>query len=180
MAWSDDSLLLPVLAVTYAVLAAERLFELWINRRNTRLLAQRGAVWTPHDGLSLILVAQMTLFLLWPVEALGAPWSGVGWWTWALLAVALAAQALRYWVIITLGERWSIRVVTIPGSARILGGPYRWLRHPNYLAVAAEALVLPLAFGAYGAAAAAFTLQLVALARRIRIEERALAGAGAR
>lgn len=168
-----------VFTVAYSLLAAERLLELAINRHNTRLLAQRGAIWTPNDGFRLILLAQVVLFLGLPVEALFAPWALVGWWTWALLALAVLAQALRYWCIKTLGERWSIRVVTVPGAPRILRGPYRFLRHPNYLAVATEALVFPLAFGGLATAAVVFPLQLWAIVRRVRVEERALATAAA-
>ena len=177
MAWWPVPPTLPLFTIAYALLAAERLLELAINRRNTRLLAQRGAVWTTDDGLRAIIAVQAALFLLTPLEVLLAPWAGAGWWTWPLLAVAILAQALRYWVISTLGERWSIRVVTVPGAPRILRGPYRFARHPNYVAVATEALVIPLAFGAIGAALVTFPLQLVALRRRIRKEERALRAA---
>lgn len=172
--WLLHPPLVPVLAVTYILLGGERIVELAINRRNTRLLAQRGAIWTGDDGLRLILLAQVVLFLGWPLESLFAPWATTGWWTWPLLALALAAQALRYWVINTLGERWSIRVVTIPGAVPISRGPYRFARHPNYVAVATEALVLPLAFGAIGTALVAFPLQLLALRARIAKENHAL------
>lgn len=168
---------MPVFTIAYSLLAAERLLELAINRHNTRLLAQRGAIWTPNDGLRPILLAQVVLFLALPAEALFAPWSSVGWWTWTLLGIAVLAQALRYWCIATLGERWSIRVVTVPGAPRIERGPYRFLRHPNYLAVATEALVFPLAFGAVGTVLVVFPLQLWAILRRVRVEERALRGA---
>lgn len=177
MSWLVDPPLLPVVAVTFAVVGLERLLELAINRHNSRILAARGAIWTPEDGLRMILAAQVVLFLAWPIEAIQAPWAGTGWWTWPFLALAVLAQALRYWCITTLGERWSIRVVTVPGAPRIERGPYRFFPHPNYVAVAAEALVLPLAFGAIGTALVAFPLQLAALRQRIRREERALQAA---
>lgn len=110
-----------------------------------------------------------------PAEALLAPYAGLQPWT-VPLALALAlAQALRYWCIVALGDRWSVRVVTVPGEGRRLGGPYRWLRHPNYVVVLAEVVLLPLAFGAWIAIAVLVPLKGVALLRRLRIEERALA-----
>ena len=174
MSWLLDPPLLPVLAITFAVVGLERLLELAINRHNARILAARGAIWTPDDGLRMIVLSQIVLFVAWPFEATLSPWAGTGWWTWPLLALAALAQVLRYWCITTLGERWSIRVVTVPGAPRIARGPYRFFPHPNYVAVATEALVLPLAFGAIGTALVVVPLQLFALRRRIRTEERAL------
>lgn len=166
-----------LLFATLGLLLLERGAELVLNRRHVRWLERAGAVFHPRDGLGLIVVVQSLLFVLLPLEALSSPWAAIGWWTWPLLALALAAQGLRYWVITTLGPRWCIRVATLPGKDRILGGPYRWMRHPNYVAVATETLVLPLAFGAYGTAALLSVLQAVALARRIRCEDHALRAA---
>ena len=91
--------------------------------------------------------------------------------------MALLAQGLRYWCITTLGRRWTIRVATLPGAPRIAHGPYRWFPHPNYVAVLAEAVVLPLAFGAWLSLLVLVPLKLVALRNRIRHEERALGAA---
>jgi methyltransferase len=168
---------LPLLAAVLALLGAERLGELALNRRNSRWLAQRGAVWHGADGFGLILAGQVLLFVSTAAEAAFAPWSGTGWWTWPLLGLALLAQALRYWCITTLGPRWCIRVVTLPGAPRVDRGPYRWFPHPNYAAVLLEAIAIPLAFGALATALVLVPLKLVALRRRIRIEERALEAA---
>lgn len=167
-----------LLAAVLAVMGAERALELAIHRRNAARLRARGAVWHADDGFGAILVAQLALFGLWPLETILAPWAGVHAWTWPLLALVVVAQALRYWCIATLGERWAIRVVTVPDAPRIVGGPYRWMRHPNYAVVAAEAALLPLAFGAYAALAVVVPLQLWALRRRIAREERALGSSG--
>ncbi len=156
------------------LLGAERALEIAINQRHVRWLRQAGARFHTPDGFRMILLAQVLLFVLVPIEALFAPWSNIGAWTWPLLAIALAAQGLRYWVIRTLGPRWCMRVATLPGKPRILGGPYRWLRHPNYVAVATETLVIPLAFGAFASAAVLTAIQIVALLRRIRFEDAAL------
>ena len=88
--------------------------------------------------------------------------------------MVLAAQALRYWAIATLGWRWNTRIVVVPGAAPVTAGPYRWVRHPNYVAVIAEMLALPLVHGAW-LTAAVFSLGNALLLRvRIRAEEQAL------
>lgn len=168
-------MLTPLFAVVLAFYAFERAAEIALNRRNARVLARRGAVWSgPRDGFKLIVAAQVALFGGLVVESILAPWARPKPWTLACLAALALAMALRYWCIATLGWRWSVRVVTVPGAPRIVGGPYRWFPHPNYAVVMAEALLLPLAFGAYATLLVAAPLQAVALARRIRLEERAL------
>lgn len=165
---------LALLALIEGALLVERAVEVAIHRHNTARLARRGAVWLHDDGFRGIVAAQVLLFLATPVEAILAPWAGVGPWTWMGLGALVAAQALRYWCIATLGERWSIRVVTVPGAPRILRGPYRWLAHPNYVAVTIEAAALPLAFGAWASLLVVVPAQLLALRDRIRREEAAL------
>lgn len=163
-----------VLGLVYGAMLAERLFELGLNRRNVRWLRERGARFVTKDGFGLILAAQFTLFLGILLEGLFAPWSAVGWWTLLAACLLVVSQAIRYWAITTLGRRWCIRIATLPGAPRILGGPYRLLPHPNYLAVAIEAIAFPLAFHAWITLAIGGVLNLVALSRRIGREERAL------
>lgn len=163
-----------LLVVTLLLLGAERLGELVLNRRNVRILRSHGARWHAADGFGLILATQVLLVAGLVLEGFLAPWSGPAWWTWPLLGVALLCQGLRYWAITTLGWRWNIRVVTVPGAPRILRGPYRFVPHPNYVAVFVEALALPLAFGAWATALIMLPLMATALARRIRAEEAAL------
>lgn len=173
-AWVAHPPLGPVFSATLLLLAAERAAELLLNRRHARWLAAHGARWHAPDGFGLILAAQALLFTLLPAEVAFAPWVRTGWWTWPALGAVLLAQALRYWAIATLGPRWSIRVVTLPGAPRIAHGPYRFFPHPNYVAVFAEVVVLPLAFGAWLTLLVLAPLKLVALRRRIHLEERAL------
>lgn len=92
-----------------------------------------------------------------------------------MVAVVVAAQALRWWCIRTLGRQWNTRVIVVPGLPLVTGGPYRWLRHPNYVAVAAEGLALPLVHGAWVTALAFTALNSVLMAVRIRCEDGALA-----
>jgi len=93
------------------------------------------------------------------------------------LAIFAAAKALKYWAIATLGSRWTFRVLVPPQSTRTKSGPYRWVSHPNYIAVALEMLFVPLAHGAFLCAAIFSALDAALLRQRIRDEERALGGA---
>jgi methyltransferase len=108
----------------------------------------------------------VTLFVLVPAEVPLQPWP---------LIVYLLVQGLRYWAMISLGPYWTTRVITVPGAPLSARGPYRFMRHPNYLAVFGGMAVLPLAFGAWGIAMLFTALNLPLLWYRIRIEEAALA-----
>lgn len=169
----------PLFVGVIGLFAIERAAEIVINRRNSRALALRGAVWLPDDGFPLLVLAQGALFVGTIAEVALGSWTGVGGWTWPAIVGLALAQLLRYWCISTLGERWSIRVVTLPGAARIRGGPYRFLDHPNYAVVVSEAILLPLAFGAWLTLLVAAPLQLAAVLRRVRLEEHALQRASA-
>jgi methyltransferase len=95
-----------------------------------------------------------------------------------MLVLVLASQALRWWCIATLGPRWNTRVIVVPGLALVASGPYRWLRHPNYVAVVVEGFALPLVHTAWITALAFTVLNAVLLfAVRIPAENRALATA---
>ncbi|MHB1096561.1 MAG: isoprenylcysteine carboxyl methyltransferase family protein [Gemmatimonadaceae bacterium] len=157
--------------------ALERLAELHISRRNgTLALAQGGR---EHGAASFRVMAIVhTLFLVAcgaevlllhrTVDArIGLP----------ALALTLGAQALRWWCIATLGPRWNVRVIVVPALTPVTAGPYRWLRHPNYLAVIVEIAALPLVHGAWLTALVFTALNAALLAARIRTEEAALGGA---
>ena len=93
---------------------------------------------------------------------------------WACVGLAVAAQAVRWWVITTLGPRWNTRVIVVPGLPPVTGGPYRYLNHPNYLAVILEGIALPLMHGAGLTAIAFLFLNAWLLKTRIAVEDRAL------
>jgi len=95
------------------------------------------------------------------------------------VAVVLATQALRWWCISTLGRRWNTRIVVIPGMPLVDRGPYRWLRHPNYVAVVVEGIALPMVHTAWITAVTFTLLNAVLLRVRIRAEEDALSSASA-
>jgi len=156
------------LYVTVALVAAQRIAELLWARRNIRRLAARGAVeyGRSHFPLIVALHAAWLVAMLVLIPGDRAP-------SWPLLACYLLLQPLRYWAIVSLGEYWTTRVMVVPGAAPIRRGPYRWLRHPNYLVVAAEIPLLPAAFGAGMIAAVFGVLNVAVLAWRIVVEEAA-------
>ena len=97
-----------------------------------------------------------------------------------MLALAVAAQALRWWCITTLGHRWNTRVIVVPDTPLVRGGPYRFLHHPNYVAVVLEGIALPLVHTAWITAVCFTVANAWLLAVRIRVENAALGYADAR
>ena len=158
-----------------AVLVLQRLGELALSARHEVRLKALGAREhaREHFPLFVFLHALFPVCLLLEVFRLGARPSAA-WPLW--LALYVAAQGLRVAAIRALGERWHVRIWVVPGLALVRRGPYRFLRHPNYLAVTIELLAAPLLFGAWRTAIAVSALNLLALAIRIRAEERALGG----
>jgi methyltransferase len=159
-----------VLPAAVALIALERLIELFHAARNTKTLKARGAV---EAG-----AAHYPLFVLLHAAWLGSllafvPWDTPPNWFWLSLMIAL--QAMRLWVILSLGPYWTTRIVTLPEAPLVRRGPYRFFRHPNYAVVTAEIAALPLAFSAYAVAFAFSLANLALLAWRARIEDRALA-----
>src|SRR5260221_2458612 len=106
------------------------------------------------------------------VEATQRAFPGAAGWT--ALGFGLGAQALRWWAIASLGESWTVRVIVVPGAAPSRRGPYRFVRHPNYIAVILEMLFVPIIHGAYLTALLFSALNALVLRARIRDEERAL------
>ena len=161
-----------------ALFALERGAELWLSTRNARRALARGAVESGR-GHYPAMVAVHTLFLAaCAAEALAFPEPPPAA-ALAAVAGALLAQGLRWWAVASLGDRWSTRILVVPGEAPVTRGPYRWLRHPNYLAVVVEVACLPLAFGSWRTALAFSALNALLLLRRIPAEERALGPAWA-
>jgi methyltransferase len=149
----------------------QRLGELVLARRNTaRLLAQGGREAAPGHYPLIVLVHAAWLAGLWYlVVARGG--FGVDW---GWLAVFVALQALRVWVISALGSRWTTRIIVLPGAPLVTTGPYRFVSHPNYLVVAGEILVLPLCFGLMWYGIVFSVLNAMVLWIRIRAEQAAL------
>jgi methyltransferase len=151
-----------------ALVTVQRIGELVIARRNTRRLLARGAIETGDEHYPVIV-------------GLHAAWlAGLWWLAWdrpisaVWLAVYLVLKVLRIWTVTSLGERWTTRIIVEPGRPLVARGPYRWLRHPNYLIVIGEIAALPMVFGLAAYAAAFSLLNASVLWVRVRVESEAL------
>jgi methyltransferase len=154
----------------------ERLAELVVSQRNLAWSRARGGVESGAGHYPAMVVLHTGLLAGCLLEA----WLGhrpflpaLGW---PMFAVVLLAQGLRWWCIRTLGPQWNTRVVVVPGAGRVARGPYRLLPHPNYIAVVAEGIALPLVHTGWLTALAFTLLNAWLLGIRIRVENRALAG----
>ena len=156
------------------LVSIQRLLELALSLRNERLLRARGAVERGRGHYPLMVVLQVLWLLSTLVEGLLRGPSLPAWWP-VPLALFLLVQPLRYWAILSLGDHWNTRVLVVPGAKLVARGPYRYLRHPNYIVVAVEIATLPLIFGAWATALVFFALNAMLLFVRIREENRALA-----
>jgi methyltransferase len=155
--------------------AAERVLEVLLSRRNLRRVAARGGMIAERRTFWDMAAFQVLFLVACPLEVLllSRPFlPGLGW---PMAALVVLAMALRYWAVATLGDRWSLRLVVLPGEPVVTGGPYRWVRHPNYLAVIVETVALPLVHTAWLTASLSAATLAPLLARRIRREEAVLA-----
>ncbi len=154
--------------VVLALVTAQRAGELFLAEHNTRRLRAQGAIETgANHYMFIVLLHGAWLLGLW-VLALDRPINL------ALLALFILLQVARVWVIATLGARWTTRIITLPGAPLVSNGPYRFVSHPNYIVVALEIAVLPLAFGLTGYAIVFTILNAAMMWVRIRSEASAL------
>lgn len=157
----------------------ERLFEMGLSARNARRVRARGAVLGESAGFYALLVGAHALFLAAaPLEVLLLDRPFVPLLAGVATLLVLLAMVLRYWAIATLGERWNTRVLVVPGEPAEASGPYRFVRHPNYVAVIVELAALPLVHTAWLTALFATLANAWILTARIRHEESALERAG--
>ncbi len=162
-------------ALLVAVVGLERIAELVVSKRNLAWSRARGGVefGSGHYPVMVILHTGLLLGCLAEVFWLDRPFLPML--GWPMLAVVIAAQALRWWCIATLGQQWNTRVVVVPGAPRVTGGPYRLMSHPNYIAVIVEGIALPLVHSAWITACVFTVLNAVLLTTRINTENAALA-----
>jgi methyltransferase len=146
----------------------QRLGELVLARRNTDRLLARGGYEVGREHYPLIVGLHAAwLAVLWLLgwdRPVSIPW----------LVTYLVLQGLRAWVLATLGERWTTRIIVLPHAPLVARGPYRFVSHPNYAVVAGEILLLPMVFGLPEVAIAFSLVNALVLALRIRAESRAL------
>lgn len=151
------------------LVAAQRLWELQLADRNTKRLLAEGAVEVGANHYPLF----VALHASWLAAiAIVTPWTMVpnlGW-----LALYVVLQFGRLWVISTLGRFWTTRIITLPGAPLEMRGPYRFVRHPNYIVASLEILVLPLVFGQVWIALVWSVANALLVAWRIRVEDGAL------
>jgi methyltransferase len=170
-----------MIAYTLFVLAvgAERLVEMAVSQRNLAWAYARGGREHGRGHYPAMVLLHVALLVgcvveVWAFDRPFLPALG-----WTMVAVVLATQALRWWCISSLGRRWNTRIVVIPGLPLVDRGPYRWLRHPNYVAVVVEGIALPMVHTAWITAVTFTVLNAFLLRVRIRAEEDALASASA-
>ncbi len=161
---------LSILILTLVTL--QRLGELWLSSRNTARLLAQGAYEAGREHYPLLVGLHAAwlaaLWLLGWDRAASLPWLGV----------YLVLQGLRAWVLLSLGRRWTTRIIVLPGAPLVSKGPYRFLSHPNYAVVIGEIFVLPMVFGLVEAALAFSLVNALVLGIRVRAENATLREAG--
>lgn len=162
-----------VLVLAVALVGFQRLLELGYSRRNERRLRARGAVERGARHYPFMVAIHVLWLLSTLVEGLLRGPEFPAWWP-VPFAIFLLVQPLRYWVILTLGENWNVRILVVPETKLVRRGPYRYFPHPNYVVVAVEVLAFPLVFGAWVTAMILTVLNAAFLFVRIREEGRAL------
>ena len=155
--------------IILTLVTLQRLGELVLSRRNTSRLLKRGAIEAGAGHYPLLVV----LHGAWLIALWISGWDQEV--NWPALAAFAVLQSLRLWVLLSLGSRWTTRIIVLPGAPLITKGPYRYLSHPNYAIVAGEIALLPLALNLPWLALLFAVLNGIALLVRIRTEARALA-----
>ncbi len=151
----------------------QRLFELYLSGKHRRALCARGGR-EYHADTFAVMAALHVLFLA-SLAVESYPWRfPLNAFTWGCLAALAVVTAGRYWVIASLGENWNVRIVVVPGTAVKRKGPYRLMRHPNYLVIVLEFLLLPSLMRAPATLVIFSVANLFVLRQRIRLEEKVL------
>ena len=162
-----------VFSIVISIVILQRLVELIIAKRNEKWMRGQGAyeagaahypvMVSMHIAFFIVLLAEVFLF----ERALSPVWI-------LFLAIFLTAQAARIWCLTSLGKYWNTKIIILPGADVVRKGPYKWVRHPNYVIVATELLVLPILFSAYFTAIIFSLLNVWMMSVRIPTEEKAL------
>lgn len=157
---------MPIFYWAIDLVLAQRLVELWIARRNTARLCAEGGYEVGAEHYPLIVFGHVAWFvgMLLFIPGDADP-------TWPLLGLYGLLQLFRIWVMVSLGRYWTTRIIVVPNAPLVRRGPYRFMKHPNYLLILAELFVLPAAFGAWWLGLALAVLNAAILTIRIRTEE---------
>jgi methyltransferase len=165
---------LTAFTVLVLLVGVERLAEMVVSKRNAAWSLARGGVESGQGHFPVMVLLHTGLLAGMLVEAWVRRPDVPGWLAWSMLVVVLAAQGLRWWCIATLGPRWNTRVIVVPGLPLVSSGPYRFFSHPNYVAVVAEGIALPLVHAAWVTAVVFTVLNAALLSVRLSVENRAL------
>lgn len=160
--------------VLIALVAGERLVELVVSNRHVKWSLSKGGIETGREHYPWMVLLHTGLLVGCVLEVVVFDRSFIPWLGWPMLVLVVLAQALRWWCIRTLGEQWCTRVIVVPGLSRVVAGPYRWLRHPNYVAVVIEGFALPLVHSGWITALTFTVLNAWLLRVRIADENAAL------
>jgi methyltransferase len=152
----------------------ERLVELVVSKRHAQWAFSQGGKEFGQSHYPAMVIVHTALLAgcvleVWLLSRPFLPMLG-----WTMLAVVVLSQLLRWWCVASLGKRWNTRVIVLPGAPLVRRGPYRWLHHPNYVAVVAEGIALPLVHTAWVTAACFTMANALVLVARIRLENKAL------
>ncbi|HUF22943.1 MAG TPA: isoprenylcysteine carboxylmethyltransferase family protein [Vicinamibacterales bacterium] len=156
-----------------ALIAAFLLIELIVSTRNERRLRARGAIEPADDVWRIMSIAYPAAFIAMVVESRVRGGPSAGWFA-AGLGIWTLAKLLKGWAVVTLGDRWSFRVLVLPGEPLVTRGPYKWMRHPNYVAVAGELIGAAVMLAAPYMGVVFTALFVEIMRRRVQVEERAL------
>jgi methyltransferase len=166
---------LTAFTILVVLVAAERLAELVVSKRNAAWSFERGGVESGFSHYPPMVVLHTGLLVGALVEAYVRQPHVPSALAWSMLLLVVLSQALRWWCIATLGRQWNTRVIVVPGLTPVRRGPYVLMAHPNYVAVAVEGVALPLVHAAWVTAVVFTVLNAVLLTVRIRVENAALA-----
>lgn len=161
-------------AVLVGLVALERVAELVVSTRNARWAFARGGVESGRGHFPAMVALHTGFLIACLAEVVAAPRDFVPALGWPMLGLAIGSQALRWWCIKALGPQWNTRVIVVPGLRRVAAGPYRFMSHPNYVAVVVEGIALPLVHSAWWTAVGFTALNALVLRARLRAENAAL------
>jgi methyltransferase len=157
------------------IIIIQRLAELYIARQNERWMKEKGAIEFGQHHYPWMVIMHASFFIILALEVLLLG-KGVSVYWPALLPLFIVAQAGRAWVLASLGKYWNTKIIVLPGAEIVAKGPYRYVKHPNYIIVASEILLMSLLFNAWMTCVLFSTLNIWMMKVRIPMEERALKG----
>lgn len=159
--------------IFFGALIIQRLSELWVAQRHGALVLAEGGYEVGQDHYKWIVATHVFFFMGLLLEVtVRFDGYGAGFPVW--LGLFTLTQGLRYWAILSLGRYWNTRIIVAPDMEHVQRGPYRFISHPNYVAIVTELIVIPMMFGAYMTAVAVTIINAIVLRHRIRVEEQAL------